>query len=115
VDIPNSSGSKAVDMGVWIDETSKSLRHGDHTGPSLFVVDGFGHQLVEGLIGQTSEVGKKLPMVHKVRPQDLREGETEESVSDVFEKLVLEKGGEGGSPLGIAGRAEATLLAAQSQ
>ena len=114
-EVPNSSGNKAVDMWVWIDETSKSLRHRDHSGPSVSVVDGFTHQLAERLIGQTSEIGKKLPMVHEVRPEHLGQSEGEECVADVCEKLVLEKGGEGSGSLGVAGRAEATLFAAQCQ
>jgi hypothetical protein len=101
VDVPDSSGSKAVDMWVWVDEASKSLRHGDDTGPSVLVVDGFAHQLAERLVGQTSEIGKKLPVVHEVRPEHLGESESEQFVSDVFEKLVLEKGGEGSGALGI--------------
>ena len=39
--VPDSSGCKAMDMGVWVDEASKGLRHGDDSGPNVFVVDGF--------------------------------------------------------------------------
>jgi hypothetical protein len=95
--VPGSSGSKAMDMWVWVDETSKGLRHGDHSGPNLLVIDGLAHQLVDGLIGQTSKIGEKLPVVHEVNPEHLWESESEKRMSDVFENLVFEKGSEGGS------------------
>jgi hypothetical protein len=45
-----------VDVGVRVDEASETLRHGDHPGSSLWVVDGFSHQLLQGLIGETGEI-----------------------------------------------------------
>jgi hypothetical protein len=115
VGVPDSSGSKAMEMWVWVDETSEALRHGDDSGSSVLVVDGLRHQLVNGLIGEPSEIGEKLPVVHEIRPKHLGESEGEQLVAYVFEKLVFEKGGERGGPLGVAGRADAALFAAQCQ
>lgn len=102
VDVPDSSGSDAMDMRVWVDETSKGLGHDDDSGSSVLVIDGLRHQLVNGLIGEPSESGKKLPVAHEVRAKHLGQSEGEPFVSDVFEKLVVEDGGESGSALGIA-------------
>jgi hypothetical protein len=54
-------------------------------------------------------------MAHEIRPEHLGESKGEEFVSDVFEQLVFEESGEGGGAFGVAGRANATLFAAQRQ
>jgi len=111
--VPDASRGKAMDMWVWVDETSKGLRHGDHTGPSLLVVDGFCHQLLEGLIGETGEVRKKLTVAQEITPEHLGESEGDEGMADVLENLVFEESPERRGPLGVTGRADASLLAAQ--
>ena len=62
---------KAVDVGMWIQQSSKGLRHGDDAGPSVLVIDGFAHQLVDGFIGETSEIGEKLSVPHEKDPHHL--------------------------------------------
>jgi len=44
---------------MWIDETSKGLGHAGDSGPSVFVIDGFRHELLDPLIGETREIPEK--------------------------------------------------------
>jgi hypothetical protein len=70
--VPDPSGGEAVDVGVRVDEASETLRHGDHPGSSLWVVDGFSHQLLQGLMGETGEIWEKLSVslgAQVTRPQ----------------------------------------------
>lgn len=64
-----------MDVGMWIDEASETLRHGDDSGASLLVDDDFSHQLLKGLIGETGEVGEKLSVSQEVSPEHLGESE----------------------------------------
>jgi len=99
-------------MGMGIDETSKSLRDGDDARSSVLVADGFAHQLLEGLIGEASEVTHELSVSHEVRAQHLGQGKGEKGVTNVFEQFVSEKSGKGCGALRIARGADASLLAA---
>lgn len=99
-----------MDMGVWVDETSKGLRRGEDTRPSVRIVEGLRHQLLEGLIGEPSEIGKKLSVAHEERPKHLWQSEGEQLVSDVFQELVFEEGGKSGGPLRIARRTDTRCL-----
>jgi len=100
---------------VWIDDTSEGLWYGDDAGSNVLVACGLAHQLLQGLIGETCQIAEKLSVSHEIDSEHLWQGESDEGVPDVFEKLVLEKGGEGGSALCVTGRAETSLFAAQCQ
>ena len=56
-----------------------------------------------------------LPVAHEERPQHLWQSEGEQFVSDVFQKLVFEKGGKSGGPLRVTGRTDTALFATQSE
>ena len=113
VRVPDPSGGEAVNVRVGIDEAPKGLRDGDHSGSSPLVVDSLCHQHLEGLIGETGEVGEKFSVSQEITPEHLGESEGDEGMADVFENLVFEKRTKGGGSFGIAGRADASLLAAQ--
>ena len=49
-----------MDMWMHVQNTSKSLRHGDDTGAGVRVKNRVGHQLFDGLIGEPCQVGEKL-------------------------------------------------------
>ena len=87
--VPDPSGGKAMDVGMWIDEASETLRHGDDSGASLLVVDGFCHQLLEGLIGETGQVGEEFWVSQEITPEHLGQSEGDEGMADVFEDLVF--------------------------
>ena len=83
--IPNASRSKAVDVRMWIKESAKSLRHGDDAGPSVGVGGSFGHQLLDGFIGETREIGEKLsvpPEITRRRARSSPEASRRRTVFD---------------------------------
>ncbi len=43
-------------MRVWLDKTPKGLRNGDNTRTGFDFAGGFSHQLLDGLIGEASEI-----------------------------------------------------------
>lgn len=89
-------------MGMGLQKRAKALGDTDDAGPSADVAGGFAHQLVDGFIGEPCEIGKKLAMSHEEGPEHLWQGERPHGVADVFEQLILEKGGESGRTFRIA-------------
>ena len=45
-------------MNIWMyfQNTSKCLWHGDDTGVGLFIANGVGHQLLDGLISEPCQL-----------------------------------------------------------
>jgi hypothetical protein len=102
VGIPKASRDKAVSVGGRLQERAKGLRDTNDAGSSVFIARGFAHELLDGLIGESCEIGEQLAVSHEERPQHFGQGESPQAVADVFEQLILEKGGESGRPLRIA-------------
>src|SRR3972149_7357310 len=102
VGIPKASRSKAVRVGIGLQERAEGLRDANDTGSSVFVSRGFRQELFDGLIGETCEIGKQGAVSHEEGPQHFWQGEGPQTMPDVFEQLVFEKGGESGGALGIA-------------
>ena len=65
------------------------------------VTGGFAHQLVDGLITKANEISEELALIHEIRSKHFWNRESPQAMADVFQKLVLEKGGKGGCPLRI--------------
>ena len=70
-------------MRVGIDEAPKGLRDGDHSGSSPLVVDSLCHQHLEGLIGETGEVGEKFSVSQEITPEHPGDSEGDEGMADV--------------------------------
>ena len=115
VGIPNASRDKAVSVGIRLQERAKGLRDTNDAGSSVFVTRGFTHELFDGLVGESCEIGEQLALSHEEGPQHFRQSESPQAVADVFDKLVFEKRGESGSSFGITRRADAPLLAAERE
>jgi len=49
-----------------------------------------------------AEIGEKFPVMHEVSAEHLWKCKGDQSMSDVFEKLLLEKGGESGRAFAVA-------------
>jgi len=89
-------------VGMGLQERAEGLRDANDTGSSVFVSRGFAQELFDGLVGETCEIGKQGAVSHEEGPQHFWQGEGPQTMPDVFEQLVFEKGGEGGGALGIA-------------
>ena len=48
--VPDAARGKTISMRVYVQDTSESLRHGDDTGAGVFVKNGVGHELLDGLV-----------------------------------------------------------------
>jgi len=74
--IPNSSGSKTVNVRVGIQDTAEGLGYGDDAGACLFVTHGFSHQLLDRRVSEPCQITQELSVVHKIRAKHLwnREG-----------------------------------------
>ncbi len=86
---------------MYVQNTPKCLRHGDHAGTGFVVTGGLAHQLVDGLVSEANEISEELALKHKIRPERFWNRETPQAMSDVFQELILEKGGKGGRPLRV--------------
>jgi hypothetical protein len=100
--IPNSSRNET--MGVWVltDRSSKALGDGDDTGTSLWVTDGFTHQLLDALIAEPSHISQELSVAHEVGTQHSGNRKTPKAMADIFKKVILEESGECGGAFCIA-------------
>ncbi len=79
----------------------KCLRYGNHPGTGFVVTGGFAHQLVDGLISEAHELSEQLALVHEIRSEHFWNRERPQSMADVLEKFILEKGGKSGCPLRV--------------
>ncbi|GMR23811.1 MAG: hypothetical protein BMS9Abin37_2283 [Acidobacteriota bacterium] len=102
-------------MRMYVQNTPKRLRHSDDPGTGFVVAGGFAQQLVDGLLGKANEISEQLASVHEIRMEHFRDRESPQAVADVFQELVLEKGGKGGRSLGVTRRADASLFAAECE
>lgn len=48
--VPDAARGKTMSMRVYVQDASESLRHGDDTGAGVFVKNGVGHELLDGLV-----------------------------------------------------------------
>ncbi len=90
-----------MSMRMYVQNTPKCLRHGDHPGTGFVVTGGFAHQLVDGLVSKAHEISEQLASVHEVRSEHFWNRESPQAMAYVFQKLILEQGGKGGGPLGV--------------
>ena len=51
-----------MDVGVPLQRGTKGLDDGDHSGPSVGLLDGGGHHLAYGFVGESCELSEKLSM-----------------------------------------------------
>ncbi len=98
----NASGNDAVQMRIPNQVVGECLDGGDHAGANVVILDGRGHELVDGFLAGPGELGEKLAAEEEVRAEHLGNGKSPNGMADVFQKLVLEKSCEGRSSFGIA-------------
>jgi hypothetical protein len=89
---------------VWIPKqvVGKGLYGDDHAGPRLVVLDGLGHELVDGFVSGSGELGEELAPEQKVAAEHFGNGKAPNRMADVFQKLLLKKSGEGRGSFGMA-------------
>ena len=90
----NPAGDDGMDVGVPLQRGSEALDDSDHAGPSVWLLDGGGHHLADGFVGESSELPKKLSVVEEVEPEHLGDGKNPLRVRDISENLVLKQVGE---------------------
>lgn len=64
--VPDAARGKAMSMRVYVQDTSKSLRHGDDAWAGVFVANRIGHELLDGLVSEPCQVGEKLSVSHEI-------------------------------------------------
>ncbi len=92
VGIPNASRDKAVSVGIWLQERTKGLRDTNDAGSSVFVARGFTHELFDGLVGESCEIGEQFAVSHEERTQHFRQGESPQAVADAAEEKLFRCG-----------------------
>ncbi len=80
----------------------EGLDGGDHADANDVILDGRGHELVDGFVAGPGELGEKLAVEEEVAAEHFWNGKTPNGMADVFQKLVLEKSCEGRGSFGIA-------------
>ncbi len=60
IGIPKASRDKAVCVGVRLSERAKGLRDTNDARSSVFVASGLAHELLDGLVGESCEIGEQL-------------------------------------------------------
>ena len=83
-----------MDVGVPLERGSEALDDSDHAGPSVWLLDGGGHHLADGFVGESSELPEKLSVVEEVEPEHLGDGKHPLRMRDISENLVLKQVGE---------------------
>jgi hypothetical protein len=78
------------------------LYDGNHTGPGIGLVDGSGHHLADGFVGESCELSKELSMEKEVGAEHLWQRENPLGVGDVGEDLFLKQRREDDGSLGAA-------------
>jgi hypothetical protein len=113
---PSAARDERVYVGARVELVPERLGHRDHAGAEALLLAGrHGHQLAHGLPGRGAERAEELSVMHEVRAKHLGDGEDPLGVADVGDDLVLEEGGELGSALGPAGRAEPAPFAGKGE
>ena len=100
-----------MSMWMYVQDTSERLWYGDDTGTGFVIADSLAHQLVDGLVSEANEISEQLALEHKIGPEHFWNRKSPQAMTDVFQELILEKGGKGGRPFGVTGWADASLFA----
>jgi hypothetical protein len=91
-------------VGIESEEIAKGLDGDDGTEDEI----PFRHRLpkkeLQGIPGAAAQIGKKIPVIEKIPPQDLRDTEDEMSVGSLLEHMGTEPFPEFHHPLLMAGR-----------
>ena len=98
----DASGNDAVQMRIPNQVVRECLDGGDHADADVVIIDGRGHELVDGFVAGPGELGEKLAVEEEVAAEHFWNGKTPNGMADVFQKLLLKKSCEGRCSLGIA-------------
>jgi hypothetical protein len=98
----NPASDDGVDVGIPFERRGKGLYDGNHTGPGIGLVDGSGHHLADGFVGESCELSKELSMEKEVGAEHLWQRENPLGVGDVGEDLFLKQRREDDGSLGAA-------------
>ncbi len=58
-------------MGMLVHNTPKRLWDHNDSGTGVGIADGFGHQLLDGLISKAGQITQKLSLAHEVGSEHL--------------------------------------------
>ena len=78
-----------MSMGMYVQNTPKCLRHGDHPGTGFVVTGGLAHQLVDGLTSDANEISEQLASVHEIGSEHFWDRESPQAMADVLQKLII--------------------------
>ena len=104
-----------VAMGIEAEKVTEGLDGDDGAGHGIPLPHRLPKKELQGFPGAAVQIGKKIPVIEKITPQDLREAEDEMPVGNLFEHLGTEPFAEFHHPLLMAGGAEMTALAGEGQ
>lgn len=65
----NAARDDGMEMRIELERTSEGLDDSDHAGASVGLIDGGGHHLADGLVGESGELSEKLSMEEKIGPE----------------------------------------------
>ncbi len=89
-------------MRIPFQAVGEGLDGGDHADANVVILDGGGHELVDGFVAGAGELSEELAAEEEVGAKHLGNGKTPNGMADVFQKIVLEKSCEGRGSFGIA-------------
>ena len=92
----NSASDDGMDVRVPSKRRTKGLDDGNHTGASVGLVDGGGHHLADGLVGESGQLSQKLAVVEEIGPEHFGQRENPLRVRDVAENTFVQQHGEDG-------------------
>ncbi len=101
VAIEGAPRDDAMKVRIPFQVIGKRLDDSDHAWLSFLVVDGGLHELFDGFIGGTGELGEEFTAKQEVKSEHFWKGKGPQTMADIIQKLVFEKGGESSAAFGI--------------
>jgi hypothetical protein len=102
-------------MGIESEEIAKGLDGNDGAGDGILFRYRRLKKELQGFPGAAAQIGKKIPVIEKIPPQNLRDAEDEMPVGNFLEQMGTEPFPEFHHPLLMAGGTEMTALAGEGQ
>jgi hypothetical protein len=93
-------------MGIEPQEIAKGLDGDDRAGDGIPLWNRLPKKELQGFPGAAAQIGKKVPIIEEIPPQDLREAEDEMPMGNLLEHLATEPFPEFHHPFLMAGGTE---------
>ena len=115
--LPIEASVRHQDMAVGLEseEVAKGLDGDDGAGDGILLRHRLLKKELQGFPGAAAQIGKKIPVIEKIPPQDLRDAEDDMSVGNLLEYVGTEPFPEFHHPLLMARGTEMTALAGEGQ